>query len=418
MSAKRKPHSNDTPVNTTGLGDWEKHTKGIGSKLLEKMGYKAGQGLGKNNEGIVEPITIQANKGRLTLGQSGERNIKRPGRKVLKYDDDDEGNSDSSDDARQTEFVAEGGKNLESDEDEDSPLYAAKRLRASNQALINDLIEQLRVEEAKRGLLMKSLQDHSCDLDSHKELVEGYKSISNTINYLETINRNDKLDMQSFWNSLTTNITPTTRCHMIQIFALPILKKTYNILSSLSHPRKIDECELERRLFCDMIDVAREWLKTKCGYSQLIDWYLDWKNTLKDHMTSERVRYFRRKLLDVMFLATIKHERDLNSFKYICYREGDASSRYLGSEGSSRKSHKESEREVEFTPLNFKQLIEQTASDQGFVFRPVEGRSHQSKQIYKLERLNIYIDNKVIFVKKSDQWLPKTLDDLMKLTGL
>ncbi|GJQ88095.1 hypothetical protein Trydic_g13107 [Trypoxylus dichotomus] len=39
------------------IGQWETFTKGIGSKLMAKMGYITGNGLGKHSNGILEPVS-------------------------------------------------------------------------------------------------------------------------------------------------------------------------------------------------------------------------------------------------------------------------------------------------------------------------------------------------------------------------
>ncbi|XP_041081148.1 zinc finger CCCH-type with G patch domain-containing protein-like isoform X2 [Polyodon spathula] len=41
---------------SSGFAGWEAHTRGFGSKLMVKMGYEFGKGLGRNAEGRVEPV--------------------------------------------------------------------------------------------------------------------------------------------------------------------------------------------------------------------------------------------------------------------------------------------------------------------------------------------------------------------------
>lgn len=386
MSESKKPKTS-----YNGLGEWEKHTKGIGSKLLEKMGYIPGQGLGKNNDGIVEPIKIQANKGRSTLGMNSVR------------DDYDDVETDSSDDDKGPEFQED------KPEEEDSIFTFARRLMASNQTMINDLKERCRTEEAKQSLSRKSLDDHQNDLKYSESLIESYRDTLTTIQHLETIDRNDKLEISSFWQSLTSSLSPTTRCHMIQTFAVPISRKTYTRLLAQSQPRRVDDRDLEYVLFPDLIDLAREWLKTRTCYNRLIDWYLDWKFTLKDYLNLPRVKHFRRMLLNVMYLAMARNGRDLNSFKYIRYEE------YVShmKESNSRSSRTRIQSSDGDATMNFKQLVESTASENGLMFTPVDGRYQNHKQVYKLEKLVIYIDNFVIYVRQSDRWIAETLTDVI-----
>ncbi|XP_062868552.1 zinc finger CCCH-type with G patch domain-containing protein [Trichomycterus rosablanca] len=59
-------------INSSEFCGWEAHTRGIGSKLLLKMGYELGKGLGKTLSGRVEPVqAVVLPKGR-SLDQCAE----------------------------------------------------------------------------------------------------------------------------------------------------------------------------------------------------------------------------------------------------------------------------------------------------------------------------------------------------------
>lgn len=52
---------------------FEQHTKGIGSKLMAKMGWAVGQGLGHQKQGIVRPIEVKVRAKGQALQNEGER---------------------------------------------------------------------------------------------------------------------------------------------------------------------------------------------------------------------------------------------------------------------------------------------------------------------------------------------------------
>ncbi|KAJ0029786.1 hypothetical protein Pint_14690 [Pistacia integerrima] len=55
-SGRRESHGNSTRKGPQSIGAFEKHTKGFGSKMMAKMGFVEGMGLGRDSQGIVNPL--------------------------------------------------------------------------------------------------------------------------------------------------------------------------------------------------------------------------------------------------------------------------------------------------------------------------------------------------------------------------
>jgi len=50
------------------FGAFERHGTGFGSKMLERMGWKSGEGLGRQRSGISEPVKAVRRAKSLGLG--------------------------------------------------------------------------------------------------------------------------------------------------------------------------------------------------------------------------------------------------------------------------------------------------------------------------------------------------------------
>ncbi|ALC38796.1 sip1 [Drosophila busckii] len=72
------------------VGAWEQHTRGIGAKLLLQMGYEPGKGLGKDLQGISQPVQAHVRKGRGAIGAYGPETAASVGGqpKAVKVDED------------------------------------------------------------------------------------------------------------------------------------------------------------------------------------------------------------------------------------------------------------------------------------------------------------------------------------------
>ncbi|XP_028566243.2 tuftelin-interacting protein 11 isoform X1 [Podarcis muralis] len=92
------------------FGSWERHTKGIGQKLLQKMGYVPGRGLGKNAQGIINPIEAKQRKGKAAIGAYGSERTTQSLQDFPVVDSDEEAEEEFQKELSQWRKDPGGGK--------------------------------------------------------------------------------------------------------------------------------------------------------------------------------------------------------------------------------------------------------------------------------------------------------------------
>ncbi len=70
-ASQRAPPSTSSEKADRGFGNFEKHSKGFGSRMLQKMGWKQGTGLGKKGDGVLNPLEQKLRPAGMGMGYGG-----------------------------------------------------------------------------------------------------------------------------------------------------------------------------------------------------------------------------------------------------------------------------------------------------------------------------------------------------------
>lgn len=70
VSRRKPPRRASRAEDGRGIGSFERHTRGFGSRMMARMGYVPGSGLGRDAQGITAPLTAVKLPKSLGLGAS------------------------------------------------------------------------------------------------------------------------------------------------------------------------------------------------------------------------------------------------------------------------------------------------------------------------------------------------------------
>ncbi|GBP66785.1 Zinc finger CCCH-type with G patch domain-containing protein [Eumeta japonica] len=171
----------------SALGEWEKHTRGIGSKLMLAMGYVPGTGLGASSDGRLQPVEARVLPVGKSLDHCMEISEKMAGQDPLKLElklkrikkREEERNKRAYEREKEKErrnvFNFLNRTLGDKSEDQDtSPNIFSSDIKSSTNKDLN--IEKFKItEDVKR--VERELNKLKNTLGKHAELTNGYKNI-------------------------------------------------------------------------------------------------------------------------------------------------------------------------------------------------------------------------------------------------
>lgn len=164
------------------------------------------------------------------------------------------------------------------------------------------------------------------------------------------------------------------------------------------------------------LQVLKVWLSsTHADFSEILEWYSGWKETLPAALVSHaRVQGIFVEALQLMNFASA-------ALGLPVIQQQPVGHRGLGVVGPTTPSNgcmePHAPEPAEPTPPTLLEYLEGLAKEKGILFKPKVGRVEEGKQVYAYGRMNMYVKEKMIYVKGKavQSWTAVDVDELLKL---
>lgn len=177
---------------------------------------------------------------------------------------------------------------------------------------------------------------------------------------------------------------------------------------------------LERHFFPKWLNVLYVWLGSgSANFNEISSWYQGWKTLMGDRMINHpTIKEFLRKAL-IMMDHAVNLNTGLQDFQSYYNPRGQTMSKSFNETKTTDVSINRQPIDSSEEKINFRQMIEMKAQEQGILFLPIVNRFESGHQVFKFGPYLIYIDNQVIFQQKFVQgkksWQPIMINNLIDL---